>query len=106
MCMTLEWHAKGQRHKQENSNYPKGFVKTATYISRYWKLTMKLKLEEEYSHLRIWSMCNMSWVRYVLRFLLISLVSILFSAVIVFLLIQIADVYNEEKQFEYSLHQW
>ena len=35
MCMTLEWHAKGQGHNQENSNYPKGVVKTATYISRY-----------------------------------------------------------------------
>ena len=43
----------------------------------------------------------------VLRFLLILLVSILFSASNrVFLLLQIVEVYNQEKQTEFSLRQW
>ena len=39
-------------------------------------------------------------------FLLISLVSILFSVSNRFLVLQIIEVYNEEKQIEYSLRQW
>ena len=42
----------------------------------------------------------------VLRFLLILLVSILFSVSNRFLFLQIVEVYNEEKQIEYSLRQW
>ena len=45
-------------------------------------------------------------VRFILRFLLILLVSILFSASSRFLWRQIVEVYNEEKQIEYSLRQW
>ena len=44
-------------------------------------------------------------VRFILRFLLILLVSILFSVSNSFLLLQIIEVYNEEKQTEYSLRQ-
>ena len=44
----------------------------------------------------------------VLRFLLILLVSILFSVNITnrFLLLQIVEVYNEENRIQYSLRQW
>ena len=42
-------------------------------------------------------------VRFILRFLLILLVSILFSVSNHFLLLQITEVYSEEKQTEYSL---
>ena len=36
------------------------------------KLMMKLKLEEEHLHLKLWSICNISWVRFIfLCFLLI-----------------------------------
>ena len=65
---------------------------------------MKFKLEEEYSHLKFWSICNIWEIN--LRFLLILLVSILFSVSNRFLLLQIIEVYNEEKQTEYSLRQW
>ena len=42
-----------------------------------------------------------------LCFLLILLVSMLFSVSNrFFLLLQIVEVYNEEKQIEYSLRQW
>ena len=44
-------------------------------------------------------------VRFILRFLLILLVSILFSVSIRFYLLQIIEVYNEEKQIGYSLRQ-
>ena len=42
---------------------------------------MKLKLEEEYSHLKHWSMCNTSCEldSFYFAFLLILLISILFS---------------------------
>ena len=69
--------------------------------------TLKLKLEEEYSHLKLWFVCNVSWeLDSFYCFLLILLVSILFSASNRFLLLQIVEVYNEEKQMEYSLRQW
>ena len=42
----------------------------------------------------------------ILRFLIILLVSILFSVSSRFLVLQIIEVYNEEKQIEYSLGQW
>ena len=42
----------------------------------------------------------------VLRFLLILLVSILFSVSNRFLFLQIIKVYHEEKQIKYSLRQW
>ena len=42
----------------------------------------------------------------VIRFLLILLVLILFSVSNRFLFLQIVEVYNEEKQIEYSLRQW
>ena len=45
-------------------------------------------------------------VRFILRFLLILLVSILFSVSSRFLWLQIIEVYNEEKHIEYSLGQW
>ena len=54
----------------------------------------KLKLEEEYSHLKLFMR-----VRFILRLLLILLVSILFSVAVIFLWLQIVEVYNEEKQF-------
>ena len=41
----------------------------------------------------------------ILRFLIILLVSILFSVSSRFLVLQIIEVYNEEKQIEYSLGQ-
>ena len=41
-----------------------------------------------------------------LRFLIILLDSILFSVSSRFLVLQIIEVYNEEKQIEYSLGQW
>ena len=44
-------------------------------------------------------------VIFILRFLLILLVSILFSVSNRFLLLQIDEVYNEKKQIEYSLRQ-
>ena len=50
-------------------------------------------------------MCNITRGRFILRFLLILLVSILFSATNRFLLLRIIEVYNEEKQIEYSLRQ-
>ena len=42
-------------------------------------------------------------VRAILRFLIILLVSILFSVSSRFLVLQIIEVYNEEKQIEWSL---
>ena len=48
-------------------------------------------------------MCNVSWEFYV--FLLILLVSILFSIISRFLWLQIIEVYNE-KNIEYNLGQW
>ena len=42
-------------------------------------------------------------VRAILRFLIILLVSILFSVSSRFLVLQIIEVYNEEKQIECSL---
>ena len=42
----------------------------------------------------------------ILRFLIILLVSILFSVSSRFLVLQIIEVYNKEKQTEYSLGQW
>ena len=45
-------------------------------------------------------------VRIILRFLIILLVSILFSVSSRFMLLEIIEVYNEEKQIEYSLGQW
>ena len=44
-------------------------------------------------------------VRFILRFLLILLVSILFSVSYSFLSLQITEVYNEEKQTQYTLRQ-
>ena len=44
-------------------------------------------------------------VRVTLRFLIILLVSIFFSTSSRFLVLQIIEVYNEEKQIEYSLGQ-
>ena len=41
-----------------------------------------------------------------LRFLIILLDSILFSVSSRFLVLQIIEVYNEEKQIEYSLGLW
>ena len=57
----------------------------------------KLKLEEEYSHFKLFMR-----VRFILRLLLILLVSILFSVAVIFLWLQIVEVYNEEKQFAAS----
>ena len=54
----------------------------------------KLKLEEEYSHLKLFMR-----VRFILRLLLMLLVSILFSVAVIFLWLQIVEVYYEEKQF-------
>ena len=49
-------------------------------------------------------MCNVAWkLDWFYCFLLILLVSILFSASNGFLLLQVAEVYNEEKQMEHSL---
>ena len=56
---------------------------------------MKLKLEEEYFKTLIY-----------VSFLLLLLVSILFSVSSRFLWIQIVEVYNKVKQIEYSLRQW
>ena len=44
-------------------------------------------------------------VRFILRFLLILLVSISFSVSYSFLSLQITEVYNEEKQTQYTLRQ-
>ena len=62
MQMTLGWHTNGISVK-----------KFELFRS------MKLKLEQEYSHLKLWSMCNMLVIFILLCFLLILLVSILFS---------------------------
>ena len=52
-------------------------------------------------------MSNMPWELDSFHvFLLILLVSILLSVSNRFLLLQIIEVYNEEKQIEYSLRQW
>ena len=45
-------------------------------------------------------------VRFILRFLLILLVSMLFSVSNRFLLLQIIEVYNKEEYIENSLRQW
>ena len=45
-------------------------------------------------------------VWFILRFLLILLVAILLSVSSHFLWLQIIEVYNEEKQIEYSVRQW
>ena len=58
---------------------------------------MKFKLEEEYSHLKLWSMQHIMGVRFILHFLLILLV-LLFSVSNCFLLIQIVEVYNGENR--------
>ena len=47
------------------------------------------------------------WVRFILlRFLLISLVSILFGVSNCLFIALIVEVYTEEKKIEYSLYQW
>ena len=67
---------------------------------------MKLKLEEEYWHLKFYLCVTDHESRFILRFLLILLVSILFSVSNSFLLLQIIQVYNKEKKIECSLRQW
>ena len=48
-------------------------------------MIVKLKLEEEYSHVKLWSMCNIMYVRFILLwFLLILLVLMLFNVSICF----------------------
>ena len=42
-------------------SYSKVVVKTATQIATLKAEDEKLKLEEEYSHLKLWSMYNTSW---------------------------------------------
>ena len=58
--MACKWGWNGmQTHKQERFElyHLKGVVKkTATYISQYWKLTMKLKLEKNI-HIKNFDLC-------------------------------------------------
>ena len=74
---------------------------------------MKLKLEEDYSCLNFDLLSRIMRLRFILLcFLLILLVSILFSVLfsvryclVLVLLLEIVEVYNEKKQIEYSLRQ-
>ena len=50
MYITLEWHINKTCGKNLNCSIA---TKTATLIFRYQKLIMKLRLEEECSHLKL-----------------------------------------------------
>ena len=99
--MTLDWHANGKIRIVPFERCCKN-----CYINCYIKSwRWEIKVRRIFTFKALIYVYHIMRVRSILRFLLILLVSILFSVSSRFLWLQIIKVYNEEKHIEYSLGQ-